>query len=117
MHLVSQDGQIRAVGVEDGQKDFTERLFNYGAEIVKRFDNLSGYVFKSRSPSCGLKTTPIYKLTGGFALEKEPGSGIFAATIVKLSPSLPVSDELGLMDPGARRDFIEAVKQYNLNRS
>ena len=112
MRLVNQDKQIRVVGVEDGHQDFTARLLGYGTDIANETQGLSGYVFKSRSPSCGLKTTPIYSPSGTVVPDQKPGSGIVAATIIKLLPELPVEDELRLMDPLIRRDFIEDVKQY-----
>jgi uncharacterized protein YbbK (DUF523 family) len=112
IRLVNQNAHIRVVGVEDERQDFTEPLQNYAAEIVHKY-NLSGYVFKSRSPSCGLRTTPVYDVADQLASEQQLTSGMVAATIMDLLPELPVEDELRLQNLDVQRDFIMKVKRYH----
>jgi uncharacterized protein YbbK (DUF523 family) len=111
IQLISQSDQIRVVGVEDGSQDFTEPLKNYAADIVDKY-NLSGYVFKSRSPSCGLRSTPVYDLVEPSRPDPLLTSGIVAAAIIHMLPGLPVEDELSLQDFNVQRDFIVKVKRY-----
>lgn len=54
------------------------------ASIVQRFGSLAGYVFKSKSPSCGLGTTPVYNLLDMPQSDPASGNGIVADTIVEL---------------------------------
>src|SRR5438132_8879597 len=54
----------RAVGREDAALDVTAWLSAFGRKQAHRLDDLSGYVFKSRSPSCGLFDVPVYTKAG-----------------------------------------------------
>jgi uncharacterized protein YbbK (DUF523 family) len=64
---------------------------------------LDGYVFKARSPSCGLGSTPVAGLD-------ETHDGLFAEAIRKRLPGLPVTDEEALRDPLERKRFLRLVE-------
>lgn len=109
IRLQGQPGQLRAVGVDNPDLDVTLALREYAGQITPELRNISGYIFKSRSPSCSVGDAPIYDSNG------EPSSlaaGIFAQTLMSYWPSLPVSDECRLARPEARADFIERVFAY-----
>ena len=77
-------------------------------ELVE--DGVSGYLFKKGSPSCGMERVRIYKPGG------EPagvGAGMFAATIMRERPELPVEEEGRLMDAVLRENFVERVFVYH----
>jgi len=69
---------------------------------------LCGFIFKARSPSCGLSGVPVHNaiITAG------TGRGLFAAALVERFPLLPVEEEKGLDDPAVREKFIERVFNY-----
>jgi uncharacterized protein YbgA (DUF1722 family)/uncharacterized protein YbbK (DUF523 family) len=71
---------------------------------------LSGYVFKSRSPSCGLFGVRVYAGEGGGeAPVRGDGRGAFAARVLASFPLLPAEEEGRLNDPLLRETFIEQV--------
>lgn len=64
---------------------------------------LSGFVLTGRSPSCGVGTTPIYDGGGNpVAL----GSGLFAHTLQKERPLLPIADDSELTSCDSQHDFL-----------
>ena len=109
--VLIDDGRL--LGVETG-RDSTAAMQEYAAERVARLhdENLSGYVFKSKSPSCGIASVKVY--TG--ASETEPvatnGRGLFAAALMARYPDLPVAEERDLDDPARRSAFVEQVVNY-----
>ncbi len=110
IQLVRIGGGIRLVTVES-RIDYTHAM-NEWARV--RLDDLakadlSGYVLKSKSPSCGLDSANVYD--GDWALDAK-GRGLFAAALVDRFPGLPVEEEDRLQDPAVRGRFIERVLAY-----
>ncbi len=109
IRLQGQPAQLRAVGVDDPELDVTMALRDYTKQIAPELQNISGYIFKSRSPSCGIGDVQVYDNSG------EPSSlgvGIFAQALTSYWPLLPVTDECCLAQPEARADFAERVFSY-----
>lgn len=77
--------------------------------------HLSGYVLKSKSPSCGLGSTKVYDESG--ALLHREGTGLFAAVLKQQLPDLPVEEESALADPGRLGNFLERIRTYGSGRS
>lgn len=90
--------------------DVTDRLRRYAGaklEALARLD-LSGYILKADSPSCGMEGVKIYT-----ADAFEPaGRGLFARALMAQLPTLPVEDERRLGEPRVRADFLERVFAY-----
>lgn len=72
--------------------------------------NLSGYVFKARSPSCGIEQVPLYDRHGKASPR---ATGLFTLRFQKEFPSIPVTDEERLADPIFCRQFLERVFGYS----
>ncbi len=108
IRLVGDVAAPRAVGVDDPRRDVTEALQRYAQQCQNVLDEVSGYVFKSRSPSCGVTTTPIM----GRGRRPRHGSGVFAAAVQRVYPLLPVIEEHHLNDPPRRDNFLERVFAY-----
>ena len=64
---------------------------------------IAGYVLKSRSPSCGLRSVAVEDDTGE---RVATGSGLFAASLCRHLPRLPVAEEVELEDPAALAQFL-----------
>jgi uncharacterized protein YbbK (DUF523 family) len=109
VRLVKQDGRIFAKGVEDARVDVTARLQRYAQQISNQLSGVSGYIFKSRSPSCGLNDTDLFD-AGGELIGKT--GGVFSSMIHDLLPDLPLIDEVNLDDPAAREAFVQYVYDY-----
>ncbi|HQU16357.1 MAG: hypothetical protein B7Z66_12890 [Chromatiales bacterium 21-64-14] len=110
IRLVDTPDHPRAVGVRDPALDVSDRLRVFGRRTATALSDLSGYLFKARSPSCGLDRVPVYRTTGGVAGR---GTGLYARQIVKRHPLLPVEEEGRLNDPALRENFIERVFAYH----
>jgi len=70
-------------------------------------EELCGFVFKSRSPSSGMRQIKVYPPEGG--VPSTTGVGIFARAFMDRFPLLPVEDDGRLNDPALRESFIERL--------
>jgi len=111
IRLVSIDGSIRVRGVNNPQQDVTGALIENAEAVARQLRNVSGYLFKTGSPSCGMERVKVYHAQSGHPLGSS--SGMFAATIMRALPELPVEEEGRLMDPRLRENFIERVFIYH----
>jgi len=100
------------MNAERSGKDWTVQMTHYATSRAKALKalNLSGYVFKKNSPSCGLERVRVYNAKG---MPSRHGRGLFAATITQELPLLPVEEEGRLNDPVLRENFIERVFAYH----
>jgi len=71
--------------------------------------DLSGYILKKDSPTCGMERVRIYD---GSGMPSRTGRGLFAAALLERFPLLPVEEEGRLNDPWLRENFIERVFAY-----
>ena len=109
VRLVANDASSeRMVGSESG-KDWTQAMVDFNSIRLEalRQQNLSGFIFKSRSPSCGPGNVPLHH-----EQEKSSTVGLFAHALMQYFPSLPVIDEEALQDEIVRQDFVARVIQY-----
>lgn len=111
IQLRRSTGGIRAIVSDAVQRDVTAALADYGHRIGRfEADNISGYIFKSRSPSCGMARVKVY---GHDDVPIAEDSGIYARAIMETQPLLPVEEEGRLNDTGLRESFIERVFVYH----
>jgi hypothetical protein len=74
--------------------------------------DLSGYVLKSDSPSCGLERVRVW----GGRTSARTGRGAFATVLLARLPLLPVEEEGRLHDLPLFESFVERVFAYHLAR-
>jgi len=82
------------------------------SELAK--EDLSGYVLKKDSPSCGMERVRVFDAHG---VPAKSGRGLFAEALLQYFPNLPVEEEGRLTDPRLRENFIERVFAYARLRS
>ena len=79
--------------------------------------DLDGYVFKAKSPSCGIRAIPRYRdekqrderqRDDGRAVD-HAGRGLYAARVLSAFALLAAEDEGRLNDPGLREAFVERI--------
>ena len=91
------------------QTDWTRKMNNYTkgriSELAKH--DLCGYIFKSKSPSCGTGRVNVYSKFGSAKVRQ--GLGMFASAFTKTLPLIPVEDEGRLHDPRIKENFIIRV--------
>jgi len=83
-------------------------LTAFGIKQAAALNTISGYIFKSRSPSCGLTDTPISTNRKEFY-----GAGLYARQIIEAFPLLPVTDEVSLRHENHVDHFLQQVLTYN----
>jgi uncharacterized protein YbbK (DUF523 family) len=96
----------KLTGRDDPSLDVTSLMQSYCNKKPAELSHLSGFIFKSRSPSCGVNSTPVY-IDGHCA--SETGRGIFAKHFCKAYPELPVIEETELKIENLTDSFILAV--------
>jgi uncharacterized protein YbgA (DUF1722 family)/uncharacterized protein YbbK (DUF523 family) len=69
--------------------------------------DLDGYVFKAKSPSCGIRAIPRYDQDGLAA--NHDGRGLYADRVLTAFPRLAVEDEGRLNDAALREAFCERI--------
>jgi uncharacterized protein YbbK (DUF523 family) len=116
MRLVGNPENPRLVTLRSGQ-DYTERMLLWAEVRLNQFEKLDlcGYIFKSRSPSCGLRRIRITSLED-YSIHRM-GTGVWARTILKRFPDLPVVDERQLHDLKKRLDFMKRVRSLAPRRA
>ena len=107
LRLVREGGVLHMRAPASGA-DHTGRMNRWAArrlQELRRMD-LSGYVLKKNSPSCGLERIRTYDPAG---VRTADDRGLFASRLLRAFPDLPVIEELHLEDPAEREDFIARV--------
>ena len=102
--------KIRLVLNKQGT-DVTSRLTTYAKKKAEKLAdaNLSGFVLKKDSPSCGMERVKVYTPQGP---GERGGRGLFAEALMARLPNLPVEEEGRLGDPRLRENFVERVFAY-----
>ena len=108
LRLVQQgSGSLRMITTRTGV-DHTEAMNAWSERRLDALarEDLSGYVLKKDSPSCGMERVKVYA-TGG--MPHRGGRGLYASALLERFPTLPVEEEGRLSDPRLRENFIERV--------
>ena len=107
IRLVRSDGETRVRGKADRSRDVTEALRDYARSTASRLTGeISGYIFKRASPSCGMERVKVYGENG---MSAGRGTGAYAGALMAAMPLLPCEEEGRLGDPDLRENFIERV--------
>jgi uncharacterized protein YbbK (DUF523 family) len=108
VQLIANDSgsQPRARGRDDSSLDVTQQLLDFAHLSVTRAaaqSALCGYLWKSRSPSCGFNSTPLFDASG---TQIGQTSGIQAAHFQRAMPWLSFCEESTLIDRRAALTFV-----------
>ena len=100
----------RMVGLETGA-DWTARMERFASARASALarEELSGFVLKAKSPSCGMARVKLYADLEARTPLPEKGTGLFAAALARALPNLPVEEEGRLEDARLRENFIERI--------
>ncbi len=110
IRLVGDAAAPRLMGVTSGT-DHSARMREFAGRRVDelRRRELSGYILKRGSPSCGLERVKVY---AGDGPPSRTGTGLFARALTDALPLLPVEEEGRLNDAHLRDNFITRVFAY-----
>ena len=108
--LVEIKGKICLI-TEETNNDITEQMDSWIKKQIEHLSNknLCGFIFKSKSPSCGLSDAEVSRKN---AITKD-GTGLFARAFVESFPFIPVIDEKQINSPKIKKSFIEQIFLVN----
>ena len=109
IRLVGTPDASRVVGVEDPGIDVTVALEDFALNTAAGLGQISGYVFMSKSPSCGMERVKLYNAKGH---AEKKGVGAYARVVMQSLPNLPCEEEGRLNDPMLRENFVNRVFTY-----
>ena len=110
IRLEKHDDQIIAKSA-DG-RDVSAELRDYGKQQAAALANdISGYIFCAKSPSCGMERVKLYQ--GDTKMSTGDGVGLFAQEIMGHNPILPVEENGRINDALLRENFITRVYAYS----
>jgi uncharacterized protein YbgA (DUF1722 family)/uncharacterized protein YbbK (DUF523 family) len=115
LRLVRTGADIRLLGNKTGA-DQTDSMRRYSDRRTATLtdDDLSGYVLKKDSPSCGMERVRVYGVNG---MPARDGRGLYADALMRRFPNLPIEEEGRLNDARLRDNFIERVFAYRRIRT
>ena len=110
MRLIGDPHHPRLVTIKSGT-DHTVAVEKMTENRIKELEelDLSGFVFKKGSPSCGMERVRIYNEQG---MPNRNGVGLFARAFIEQFPLIPVEEEGRLCDAPLRENFIERIFCY-----
>jgi uncharacterized protein YbgA (DUF1722 family)/uncharacterized protein YbbK (DUF523 family) len=109
IRLVERDGETRCIGTKNSALDVTEKLISVAKQQHDWLSELSGYIVKKDSPSCGMARVKVYR---GDMPDRD-GIGLYTKTLLEQFPHLPVEEEGRLNDLPLRENFIGRVFVYS----
>lgn len=110
MQLVGDEAATRLLG-KHSRSDFTGLMLDYRTVRVRRMEDerLCGFVFKERSPSCGLTAVPLHESGAAEAVTV----GLFAREVILHFPLMPMEEAERLRNHNVRKNFIERVFHFH----
>lgn len=102
----------KLIGRDDPSIDVTNIMQQYCDIKPVALNHLSGFIFKSRSPSCGLNSTPVY-INGQCVTETS--RGFFAKAMCLAYPDLVVIEDYELENKILLHSFIRLVVQTHVS--
>jgi uncharacterized protein YbbK (DUF523 family) len=105
MQLVGDSRAPRLITITSAV-DHTEAMEQFSQRRLRELETLglSGFIFKARSPSCGIEGVGL-------------GSGLFARAFIEHFPLIPIEEENRLDDPQNIQNFLERVRAYQRERN
>jgi uncharacterized protein YbbK (DUF523 family)/uncharacterized protein YbgA (DUF1722 family) len=107
IRLVRRGDEVRLLG-RDGS-DHAGAMRRWAASVIRelRDQDISGFVLKKGSPSCGLERVRTWD--EGAQRPTPSGRGVFAQALAEAMPELAIEEEGRLNDPGLREHFVDRI--------
>ena len=113
VELVQMLDTVRVVGRDNKKLDVTADLRSAALRLETQIVSqkspaaVCGFIWQSRSPSCGLGSTPLRNAGGDIIAHR---SGLVAAYIASQFPWLPMREDTALMSIASCMDFFAEVE-------
>ncbi len=106
IQLKQGEERVRLVDSRNPDREYTVEMADYARRQAAELGGISGYIFKAKSPSCGVWRVPVHRDRGP---SDRDGRGVYADAFMRARPLLPVEEEGRLHDPVLRENFVERV--------
>jgi uncharacterized protein YbbK (DUF523 family) len=112
MRLSGNPDSPRLVTISTGI-DRTEGMIKWSEKKLKQLEkeDLCGFIFRSKSPTCGIDGVKIYKKS---VITSKRGKGLFASSFIRHFPLVPVIDDMRLHNQRLKENFLERVFIYTI---
>lgn len=116
IQLERRGAEIRLLETKS-RRDHTRTMEAWARRKARalRKSPLDGFVLKSKSPSCGLRSAKVF--SEDQTVQSTRGTGLFATSLVSDDPTLPVEEERSLKDHRRLQCFAERIFARNRWRS
>lgn len=111
IQLINKD-TLKLVQVDDHTIELTNQMQTWFQTNYQNISKFSGFILKSKSPSCGNQTTPIYTYK-----QTEIADGLFVKLLKQDNPSISLIDEIEIENPDLRNNFLNNLLHKDLNQS
>jgi len=101
------DGRLHVCGVDDPRPDVTDALRQWMKLQTPELQLLDAIIFKSRSPSCGLASTPLFDGSGNIL--QTGVSGVYAAWVQANFPDLVLYDDVRLGEKSHQEQLLSLL--------
>ncbi len=105
--LYVEENRIKVYQPKTGL-DLTNKMLDFSEDFLGKLPEVDGFLLKSKSPSCGLSNTMIYKDKEGKIFHSK-GIGLFAHKVLEKFPNIPAEDEGRLRNPEIRERFLTRI--------
>lgn len=104
VRIVLVNGERRLLQPSTGL-DLTDKMKSHSESFLSSLSQVDGFILKSGSPSCGLKSVKIYpRMEKSSSVAKGPG--FFGKAVLERFPDLATGDERCLLNPRIREHFL-----------
>lgn len=86
--------------------DITDKMQVFVRGFLENLPDVDGFILKSKSPSCGFRTTKIFASADAQKPLHIHGTGFLARGVMNQFANLPYADEMSLMDPEVKEQFL-----------
>ena len=92
----------------DTKIDYLKSMENFSKKFTENLKNADGFILKSRSPSCGVRSAKYFPKENSNSAIKS-GPGIFARKVLEMFPNHPIEEEKRLNNIFLREHFLTAI--------
>lgn len=110
---IENPSEIKITGRDDPSIDITQAMQIYCQQRPPQLDSIHGYIFKSKSPSCGIENVPLFNTEGDISGNTR---GVFVSAVLQFYADLPITDELNLETLSQRESFFKKTRDYQLKQ-
>jgi uncharacterized protein YbbK (DUF523 family) len=103
----------KMTGRDNATIDISDEIIQFCNSKPAALNSICGYVFKSKSPSCGIRNISVFNQG---KIISQNNRGLFAQAIINYFENLPIVDETELATEQQINNFIQQVLNYSNNK-